>query len=303
MSVIGVIDIGTNTILCLKAGASPKGFAMLYDGRFHYRAGRRLDEQGNISPDYKAGMRQALKSAMANLTDCVQVKIVATEVLRRPRDGSQFAEELSREIGLPIEIIDPVREAQLSFAGATQGFGTGDDEIAVVDIGGGSTELAIGSSGKLNEFAGAKIGAVALAEHAGYEQPAAVYIDYAKRILNDSGLAGLAAKIPEKVIVVGGSAVAIAGILIGLRDFEPDKIQGFIVEETALGRLVTRLAKMNLQRRQEVMPFDPQRADIIVPGGAIILAFMMISGGRSLTVSARGLRYGLIYELAAEINA
>jgi exopolyphosphatase/guanosine-5'-triphosphate,3'-diphosphate pyrophosphatase len=297
MSKVGIIDIGTNTVLCLKAEVGSDAIDMVFDSRFHYRAGRRLDEQGNISSEYKIGMRRALISALETVKDCGEVKIVATEVLRKPRDGQAFAQELGEEVGHQIEIIPAQREAELSFLGALSGFDEFTGKVAVLDVGGGSSELATGGDGKLQRWSGVRIGAVSISEAVGYEQPLDTYLGYADKIFAESDFESLLEKGMSELILVGGSAVTIAGILNDLRTFDAEKLSGFEVKLEIMRLLLENLAIMTLEKRMQIIAFDPRRAEIIVPGGAIIAAFMNKYGYDSVKISTRGLRHGLLLEL------
>jgi len=296
MNEVAVIDIGTNTVLCLKASVHEDSIDVIFDSRFHYRSGQRLDNYGNISPEYKTGLRRALLSAMTTLTDCSDIKIVATEVLRKPKDGLAFASELAEEIGYPIEIISPQREAELSFYGATYELTSENETITMIDVGGGSSELATGIGGKLERWSGVKIGAVSLSEAVGYEKPLDDYLEYAGEVFDKSDFGELLKPKPSRMIVVGGSASTLAAILNDQQVFDPDKIQGFEIRLDILELLMVNLSTMKLAKRKEIIAFDTQRAEIIVPGGAIILAFMKKYDFRVVSVSPKGLRHGLLLE-------
>jgi exopolyphosphatase/guanosine-5'-triphosphate,3'-diphosphate pyrophosphatase len=303
MSVVGIIDIGTNTVLCLKASIKKNNIEFMADNRYHYRAGKRLDNNGNISSDYKTGMKQALKAAMSTLNDCTDIKIVATEVLRKPKDGQACAAEFAAEIGQPIAIIDSQYEAELSFLGATSGVIKPDEKVAVIDIGGGSSELAIGRGDGLERWSCVQLGAVAISEAVGYEKSLDEYLDWARPVFDRSDFASLLKTDMNRMLIVGGSAVAVAAILVNLKEFQPEKIQGYIIRRDILGLLMENLANMSLEKRAEIMPFDAKRADIIVGGGAIILVFMTKYGFEAVEISTKGLRHGILLEHFAQLNA
>lgn len=303
MTTVGIIDIGTNTILCLKAIAEKGNFDIVSDQRYHYRAGNRLDDTGNISSEYKKNLRLALLTALSSIKDCDKIKIVATEVFRQPKDGFEYANQLSGEFGHPIEIINHHREAELSFTGATADFNDISCRTGVIDIGGGSTELAIGENRKLLAWSGLKIGAVAISEAVGYEAPLDKYLAFADDTFRHSNFLDLLNPTPHKMLIVGGTAVAIAGLMAKINEFQPEKLQGWEIGQSELGQLLNKLAGIPVESRRALMAFDPQRADIIVSGGAIILAFMRFASLESLVVSTRGLRYGLLSELASSAGS
>jgi len=303
MSTIGIVDIGTNTILCIKASVESGKVNILSDKRYHYRAGRRLDDNGNISSQYKAGMKNALSQAFSNLGNCTEIKVLATEVLRKPKDGEIFAGEMSDKFGYPIEIIDPQREAELSFKGATSGIESSEGRVTVIDIGGGSSELAVGVNGRLEQWSGVKLGAVSICEAVGYEKNPDEYISMATTVFAESNFNELLDPKPARMIVVGGSAVAIAAILTDLKEFDAKKIQGFMIGRDVLALLLYNMGSMSIDKRREIMPFDSQRADIIVGGGSIILAFMSKYNFESIEISTNGLRHGYLLEHFGQLNA
>lgn len=304
MKTIGIIDIGTNTILCL-AGKFCKGIPeFITDERFHYRAGCRHDVQGKLSEGYKAGIKQALGNALDLLSgSCDEIKIVATEVLRKAIDGQQFAMDLGRELGVSIEIITPKREAELSYRGAIIGFENRNELVAVIDIGGGSTELAVGKGGDLMDWHSIGLGAVVLAEEFGYEKPLAIYIDAACRIIDGSDFQKLMSAGPNSIIAVGGSAVNLAILNAGLEKFPGFRLNFTKLSLTDLRQKLIELAGMSIERRRKVMAFESQRADIIVPGGAILLSFMTMFHIKTVLVSTFGLRHGLFLEQFGSFNA
>ncbi|NLI15203.1 MAG: hypothetical protein GX409_02830 [candidate division Zixibacteria bacterium] len=303
MTTIGIIDIGTNTILCLKGIIHDGKFDIVFDRRYHYRAGKRFDDVENISLEYKTNLRLALLTAVSSINDCDKIKIVATEIFRRPKDGCMYAEQLSAELGYPIEIIDNQREAELSFKGAISGFGNLSGKIGVIDIGGGSTEIAVGENQKLLSWSGLKIGAVAIREAVGYDCPLDSYLTYAVDTFRHSNFVDILNPSPDKMVIVGGTAVAVAGLTIGLREFEPERLQGWEIDVLSLKHLLEKLAAMDIDNRKKLMAFEPERADIIISGGAIILAFMRFAAIDTLKVSTRGLRYGLLEEIGRQFNA
>lgn len=293
----GVIDIGTNSILYLKASVSQGDVEIVFDRQLHHRAGRWLDAAGNISPEYKAGMSQALVSALDALGDCSKIVIVATEVLRKPADGQKYAEVFSEQIGHRIQIIDPYREAELSFSGASADIQPGGGMLAVIDVGGGSTELSVGGVCRLDDWASMEFGAVVACEKSGYEKPASEYIDVAEKMIRRSALFRLFDKQILLTVAVGGSAVAMAALLLGQSSYNMRQIHNSTIRRADLAALLDQLSRMTIIERKRLMTFDSERADIIVGGGAILLAFMRIFALDTLNVSTKGLRYGLLREL------
>jgi exopolyphosphatase/guanosine-5'-triphosphate,3'-diphosphate pyrophosphatase len=123
------------------------------------------------------------------------------------------------------------------------------------------------------------------------------------RLFNESEFADILDPRPGRIIVVGGSAVAIAAILADLKEFSAAGIQGYVIQKDILTLLLYNLGAMTVEKRQEIIPFDSQRADIIVGGGSIMLAFMQVYNFQSVEISTNGLRHGYLLELFGQLNA
>jgi len=297
MKLYGAIDIGTNTVLCLAGYMEEGHLRVVIDNRHHYRAGRRYDAAGNLSPEYKQNLYRALRDSLNELSGCGDsLRIVATEVLRKAEDGAAYAAELSREFGVNIEIISPEKEAALGFLGATNDLAVADELIAVLDIGGGSTELAVGAGKKIRNWQSIKIGAAALAEEIGYEEPLDRYLERADDLLKKSDFGRLLAVKPISIIAIGGSAVTLAIYAAGLGKYPGSWPKGLGLKVDELNSRLRELTSLTIDERREAISFDRARADIIVPGGTILLSFMRNFGVDFMAVSPGGLRHGLLLE-------
>ncbi len=304
MKLYGAIDIGTNTVLSLAGYMDKDNLRVIVDNRHHYRAGVRYDSDGNLSAEYKQRLRSALRIALSELADCgTDLRIVATEVLRRAKDGDAFALSLSSEFGVKVEIISPAKEAALGFLGATNAVDAGDGLNAVIDVGGGSTELAIGIGKKMRDWRSIGLGAVALAEEIGYEMPPDRYLERAGSLFESSDFRRLLAGGSISVYAIGGSAVTLALYSAGFKVFPDTWPKGLRLEAGGLKRCLIELSSMTIDKRREAIPFDTPRADIIVPGGAILSSFMKSFGVDSMMVSPGGLRHGLLLEQIGRLSA
>ncbi len=304
MKLYGAIDIGTNTVLCLAGYMEEGNLRVVIDSRYHYRAGRRYDAAGNLSTEYKQRLHQALQNAINELAECGDaLRMVATEVLRRAEDGADYAAALSREFGVNIEIISPEKEAALGFLGATHNLAAGDEPVAVLDVGGGSTELAVGAGRKIRDWQSIKIGAAALAEEVGYEKPLERYLERADYLLKASAYGRMLAANPFSIIAIGGSAVTLAIYGAGLGKYPDSWPNGLGFKAAELNSWLRKLASMKIDERREAISFDCARADIVVPGGAILMSFMNNFKVDFMTVSPGGLRYGLLLEQFGRIKA
>lgn len=164
---LAAIDIGSNAVRFALARLGPRGsLQVLEERRRPTRLGANLASGGPLP---KAGVKAAIAAAKEFCFDALRhkvahIRVVATAAVREAPDGPQFVERLRREIGLPVEIIGPDEEARLAFASCRAAFSLENETVAVVDIGGGSAQVALAWRGVLYESISLPLGAVRLTE-------------------------------------------------------------------------------------------------------------------------------------------
>lgn len=238
-----------------------------------------------------------------------RVRVAATSAVRDARDRDRFLAPAERALGVPVEVIDGGREAALSFAGASLAVTRSRPPVAVVDVGGGSTELVIGpADGSAVPVAAVsmQLGCVRLTERAlGGDPPTSAEVDRARRIVDGVLTAGLADLVhagadPTGVgmlVGVAGTATTLAALHLGLGTYAEDRIHGAVVPADALEDLAVRLCAMDVATRATLGPVQPGRAEVL-HGGALVLAAvvarlgvteLVVSESDSLDALARGL--------------
>ncbi|EAX47245.1 Ppx/GppA phosphatase [Thermosinus carboxydivorans Nor1] len=294
------IDIGTNSVRLLVAEWQDGRLRPLYKDLDSTRLGQGVHHSGALSADAIARTVRAVanmaRAARARGAD--EVVAFATSAVREAVNGLRFA-HLCRDLaGVDVHILDAVTEARLAYAGAMLG-DTGRGDCLVVDIGGGSTELAYGHDGVLQAAESLKLGAVRLAElfPAG---PGGAVSDLAA--VNDYIGAALAAAPrlpwPSRLIGVGGTATSLAAIKQQLTVYDSAKVHGFYLTLGDIEQLLAELAAMPLDERRRVPGLQPERADIIVYGAAILAAVVKRFGADGITVSDQDILEGVVNYLA-----
>jgi exopolyphosphatase/guanosine-5'-triphosphate,3'-diphosphate pyrophosphatase len=292
-----VIDIGTNSVKLTVAEIDDEVRIVNEDTRLT-RLGKGVDESGRLNPD---AIKKTLEAVVALNTVARQagassVVAAGTSALRDAVNGRDLIDAVKAECGLEIEIISGKREASLAFAAVT-GDATvvknPESSVLVFDIGGGSTELVWGVDGSLKENVSLNIGAVRLTERHFYADPPTDE-EYAAASNDGAGAvySFISGKEPvPQVCGVGGTATTFAALVHSTKD-----IHGKTVELHDIERCVGRLRSMKLADRKALEYLEPERADIIIAGGAILLGILKDSKALFYTVSVRGMRFGLLLE-------
>lgn len=236
-----------------------------------------------------------------------RARAVATSAVRDAADRDRFLRPAAAALGVDVDVIAGTEEAALGFAGAALAV-PATAPIAVVDVGGGSTELVLGPpDGGPRPVAAVslQLGCVRVTERAlAGDPPTADEVARARAVVDaalDAGLAELAtagAGGPVGTLVaVAGTATTLAALHLGLTAYEEDRIHGAAVPAAALDELATRLVGMTVAERAALGPVQPGRAEVL-HGGALVLAGVVarlgvdrvvVSESDSLDAVARGL--------------
>lgn len=284
-NVYGCIDIGSNTTRLLVARGGP--FEALVEQRSFSHLGRSLDATGLI-PATKITETAAVVAAQARHArdhGATTVVAVATAAVREARNGRELAVAVERAAGMALTVLESREEARLSFVGATRTLPeAAHGPVAVVDVGGGSTEIAVGVPDGTPEWSrSVRIGSSRLAEHLTSDPPSASELDVARGHAR-AHLAGLAPPRAVTALAVGGSATSL-NRMVGERLDEP-------ALEQALELLCAEPAA-DIARR---FGLAPQRVRLL-PAGIVVLGAVCRCLGRPLRIARGGLREGVLLEL------
>src|SRR5262249_38470470 len=210
--------------------------------------------------------------------------------------------ELERATGVGVRVISGEDEARLTLGGIVAGLGPLPGAVVAFDIGGGSTEYILARDGALIASTSLRLGVVPLAERfpfAGPVEPAR----YAE--LRAEVDAQLPRELPPAIVtrvdgLVGtaGTVTTLAALALGLRDYDPGRVQGYVLSRAAIECQRRRLAPLDVAGRAALPCLEPGRADLIVAGVAIVESTLERWGQERLTVSDWSLRERLVAEVA-----
>ena len=304
------IDVGTNTVLLLVAERRGDAFVPVVERAEITRLGRGVDGAGRLRPDAIRETVDVLArfAAEARSLGAEQIACVATSAARDAGNGSEFFEATRAAAGLVPEVIAGDEEARLVWASAWRDFGTrgpsplpaGRSGLAVLDVGGGSTEICVGSGPTPRARASLQVGAVRLTERVRPPDPPgpaglALLRHHAAAALRPAATL-VAGAPPAHLVAVAGTVTTLAAVERALPRYDAEVVHGAELSLPALEALYVRLGALDSPRRERLPGMEPKRADVIVSGCAIVLEAMRLLRVDRLTVSDRGVRWGLVYD-------
>ena len=247
-------------------------------------------------------------SSILNEQRVENIVACGTQVFRVASNGLEVGEEIARRYGWGFQIISGEREAAMSYRASCSGLiGIGSTR-AVMDVGGGSSEVILGDGGDIRWAKSYSVGAVSLTERFGLQTPFASPEqllpagDHLRELFADIPVERAPAGIGRDVIAVGGTAATLAAIKLGQKIFVPGAVHGVEFSKEWIDSQIEELANLEISGRKELMPFDPERAEIIVGGALIISQVMERLDADWLRISNRGLRWGLLIDTFAELR-
>lgn len=291
---IATIDIGTNTLLMLAAETEGKEIRnVLQDFHRIARLGENVNETGMICEAARTRARNILEEYAAYLgeNDIILADTVGTSALRDAANGAEVIEEFEEILGGKVRVISGEEEAGLTFIGSL----VNDLPSAVIDIGGGSTEVVFGDREKITFKKSFQIGAVRLTEmFIKNDPPRKEETDLLTKYVIDT-FDFEKRREYTRIIAVAGTPTTLARIHLGLREFDYEKIHGHFIPAEELSRIVAEVSRKSRKGLIEDYGTHPDRADIIAGGSLILDTFCKVTGAPGVTVSCHGLRYGAMY--------
>jgi exopolyphosphatase/guanosine-5'-triphosphate,3'-diphosphate pyrophosphatase len=301
---VAAIDIGTNSILLTIAEPRPGGgWSVLLDRCRIERLGQGVDEHRALDPAAIARALAALDEYAGALraAGVTRAGAVGTQALREVKNAEAFLAPAAARLGFAIEIISGEREAQLSFAAVMDAFpelSRSNAPVVVMDVGGGSTELIVGQRGQVTSLVSVPIGAVRLTERHLHRDPPAPAAAAALQAAVAQALAPH--RLPDAPILVGvaGTVTSLAAVELGLATYDAARVQGSTLSLAQVAAQLERYLAATVAERRAIVGLEPRRADVIPAGAAIVAGVMQHCAAPTLLVSDRGLRFGLLAELA-----
>lgn len=229
---------------------------------------------------------------------------MATSASRDAANGPEFAARLA-ERGVTLAVIPGSREAQLTFLGASSDFP--GENLLVVDIGGGSTEVVAGRFGEdpiaSHSF---NIGCRRVTERFFHDDPPTPdQMDAARQWIRETmapyfeGLATAGFAI-DRVVAVAGTATSVVSIREAMETYDSSRVHKAVVAAGELAAIEERLAAEPLEERRTTVGLDPKRAGVIVAGFVILEEVLALAGADAYTASESDILHGMIFEAARE---
>jgi exopolyphosphatase/guanosine-5'-triphosphate,3'-diphosphate pyrophosphatase len=294
---VAVIDIGSNSTRLLIADVAEGRVTEVERQSRVTRLGRGVDLSGQLSAE-------AIEAACAAIADYMaicreggveNIDAIATSAVRDASNGSAFAAELRERFALSARVLDGEEEARLTYLGATCENSPSVPTL-VVDIGGGSTELIVGTGDEVAFHTSLQAGVVRHSErHITADPPSALELEALAsdvRGLIESSIANQPGASAEAGIAVAGTPTSLASIEIGLEPYDPKQVHGHTLTLSTIQRLLSRLASAPLSKRAEITGMHPDRAPNIVAGVVILAETMRAFALDRIEVSEHDILYG-----------
>lgn len=314
---IAVADLGTNSTRLLVGEVAADGRVIEIERRTTVtRLGEGVDESGRLAPEAMERVYAALAEyrQIAEATGATRLIAVATSAVRDAENGEELAAHVRDSIGFDLRTISGEEEARLTFLGATAGRqipgdaqgsapapAHADDEVLVIDIGGGSTEFVVGRPGSPPDFhVSTRLGSVRHTErHLKSDPPRHEELE----AMASSARSIIEEAVPDHVrartqagITVAGTPTSLAAIDQGLEPYDSSRVHGYRLSLATCERILAQLALLSLEERRQVKGLHSERAPTIVAGVAILVESMRLCGLDEIEVSELDVLHGVLLD-------
>ena len=282
------IDIGSNTTRVLVAEPIDGQLKKVMEQRAYTRINKALDEDGVIPSEKVEQVAEvvATQVRLARELGAETIRAVATAAIREASNGEEAARRIAEIAGVGVDILSDDEEGRLSFIGATKGLGHPvDGRIGVVDVGGGSTEVIVGTVAYgVEKVRSWRIGSGVLADELiASDPPSAAEIRKVRDRIDDV-FDGVEIEPPAQAVAVGGSATSLR------------RLVGAVLEYETLERGIRVLASDPAAEVARRFELDPERVRILTTG-VLLLEKVSDLLGQPLQIGKGGLREGVILDL------
>ncbi len=300
-SPVAAIDIGTNSTNLLIV--DPQGNEIVREVNVT-RLGKGVAASGRLEDSAIAATVQQLEiyASLLKQHNVETFRVTATEACRRASNANTFLDQAEATLGKRPEIISGEAEGKLAFSGALSKLDPHDGTTIVIDIGGGSTEIMIGTGNSLQHVSSFPVGAVVLTETELHRDP-----PRPEELTNAIGLVtdfmdDLVREFPQvlnatRVVGVAGTIVTIAAIELGIARFDPVALHDMTLTREAAEDVFRTLATESLIDRKSNPGLPPERADVIVGGCCALVGIMRRLRIPSVTVSVHNLLDGVVQHI------
>jgi exopolyphosphatase / guanosine-5'-triphosphate,3'-diphosphate pyrophosphatase len=295
-----VIDVGTNSIKFHIAERDATGrWHTIVDRAEMTRLGEKLQERGTISPEPLERTLAAIAGMVeeANRHGVRETAAAGTAGLRIAQNRDDVVAVIQSRTGVAVEVIEGEEEGRLAYLAVRAELGVGEGSLAVFDTGGGSTQFTFGQGERIDGHFSVNVGAVRYTERFGLDGAVT------PEVLRDA-MAAISADLsridgrppPDALVAMGGAVTNLTAVKLGLATYDPDAVQGAVLDRAEIDRQIERYRSRDADARRQTVGLQPKRAEVILAGACIVRTVMEKLGQQALTVSDRGLRHGLLID-------
>lgn len=304
------IDIGSNTILLLVAAFEGRRLTILREEQRVPRLGRGVDRQGRLS---ESSIRRALEVLgeyreilVREYPEAAGPAVTATSAARDAANRADFLSRVRERTGYEVRLLSGEEEAGMTFAGAVGMLpGGGGETTTVIDIGGGSTEIAIGRE-RVEQRWSLDMGCVRFTErYLPGDPPGEAQLDRCRQAVEEAFERSPAARTASgRLVGVAGTATTLAALDGGMERYDSSFVNGRVVPLEEVGKWIARLCALTARQRESRHPDLLRGRGDIFPAGLLIMeGFMRYAGFGQVSISAGGLRHGAVLEWAERDSA
>ena len=294
---VAVVDIGTNSTRLLIADVEGNGVYEVERRTTVTNMGRGVDHTAMICSDAVEDVCAAIADYKARYEamGVDRVMAIATSAVRDAGNGDAFIAELRERFDLDARMLTGAEEAHLTYLGATAHRPTAGPTL-VFDIGGGSTELVVGTGREVGFHTSLQAGTIRHSErHLTSDPPSPHELeDLAADIHNliERAVAAQPDSAPTRAIAVAGTPTSLAAIDQGLEPYDPGRVHGYYLGLQRIQRMLSRLSSLPLAERLRIPGLHPGRAPTIVAGTVILVQVMRAFGLQEVEVSELDILHG-----------
>ena len=300
MPCYAAIDVGTNSVKFHIGERREDGtWRTVADRAEITRLGEGLEKSGEINREAMARTVSTIAAMVdeARRNAVAGIAAVGTMGMRTARNSEQFIDAVRQRCGVRIEVIPGEEEGRLAYLAVKSGLRLEEGSLAVFDTGGGSTQFTFGRGTVVEERFSLNVGAVRYTERYGLAE--AVSPGQLRAALDaiSADLARLGTRhSPDVLVGMGGAVTNIAAVKHALANYDPDIVQGTVIERTEIERQIELYCSRSQEDRRKIVGLQPKRADVILAGACIVMTVMDKLSKKALSVSDRGLRHGLLID-------
>ena len=291
LSRVGVVDVGSNSVRMVVFDGAARSPAYFYNEKIMCALGAGLGQTGRLNPEGRARALSALRrfQSLADGMNLPPLTIVATAAVRDAEDGKEFCEDVLRETGLKIWVIDGKEEARLSAQGVLLGW-PGSYGL-VCDIGGSSMELAEISDGRVGRRVTSQLGPLKLRDLKGGKKGRKVHIrdtvDALKSEMGDQR---------DRLFLVGGSWRAIAKIDMHRRNYPLHVLHEYRMNAASVRATADYIKTQDLEELRVAAGISTNRMDLVPIAAEVLRAVVRAFKPKDIAISSYGIREGMLYE-------